>query len=83
VNRVVAEGELDAAVESLLAGLRGLSRRSLRVAKQALRLARPRPDGDALEAAERLYLDRLLHDPDAIEGLRAFLEKRPPRWPRV
>jgi cyclohexa-1,5-dienecarbonyl-CoA hydratase len=29
---------------------------------------------------EQLYLDELMKTPDAVEGLRAFLEKRSPRW---
>jgi cyclohexa-1,5-dienecarbonyl-CoA hydratase len=34
----------------------------------------------AIDAAEKLYLERVLHSGDAAEGVRAFLEKRAPRW---
>jgi cyclohexa-1,5-dienecarbonyl-CoA hydratase len=34
----------------------------------------------ALDAAERDYLGGLLKTDDAIEGVRAWLEKRPPKW---
>jgi cyclohexa-1,5-dienecarbonyl-CoA hydratase len=34
----------------------------------------------ALEAAERDYLAGLLTSPDAVEGVNAWLEKRPPKW---
>jgi cyclohexa-1,5-dienecarbonyl-CoA hydratase len=34
----------------------------------------------ALDAAERDYLQGLLKSDDAIEGVRAWLEKRPPTW---
>ena len=60
--------------------LLALSPHALRIAKRALALARGRGGGEAIEAAERLYLAELLHAPDAIEGLEAFLEKRSPRW---
>lgn len=33
-----------------------------------------------LDAIERLYLDQLMQTPDATEGVRAFLEKRKPRF---
>jgi cyclohexa-1,5-dienecarbonyl-CoA hydratase len=33
-----------------------------------------------LPQMEQLYLDELMKTPDAVEGLRAFLEKRSPRW---
>jgi cyclohexa-1,5-dienecarbonyl-CoA hydratase len=34
----------------------------------------------AIAAAEKLYFERVLHSSDAAEGVRAFLEKRAPRW---
>jgi cyclohexa-1,5-dienecarbonyl-CoA hydratase len=34
----------------------------------------------ALDAAEALYLERLLASPDAREGIRAWIEKRTPNW---
>jgi len=33
-----------------------------------------------LERVERLYLDDLMKTRDAVEGLTAFLEKRPANW---
>jgi enoyl-CoA hydratase/carnithine racemase len=33
-----------------------------------------------LPELEHLYLEELMDQPDAEEGIRAFLEKRTPRW---
>jgi cyclohexa-1,5-dienecarbonyl-CoA hydratase len=79
-NRVVPDAELDRELEQLLRHLTALSASSLRAAKQAMRLARLAPLPAAIAAAEAHYLGRLLDDPDAIEGLNAFLAKRPPHW---
>jgi enoyl-CoA hydratase/carnithine racemase len=63
-----------------VAELTALSPASLRLTKRAMRLARPQPVFDEIEAAEQLYVEELMHSDDAIEGLKAFLEKRPPSW---
>ncbi len=53
---------------------------SLRLAVRALRAGwRRRFEADLAEA-ERLYLVDLMKTGDAVEGLKAFLEKRPPAW---
>lgn len=53
---------------------------SLRLAVRALRGGwRRRFEADLAEA-ERLYLVDLMKTGDAVEGLKAFLEKRPPAW---
>jgi cyclohexa-1,5-dienecarbonyl-CoA hydratase len=80
VNWVIPDAELETAVGDLVAQLAGLSPDALRVAKRALRLGRARPGADAIAAAERIYLEERLEAPDAIEGLTAFIEKRPPDW---
>jgi cyclohexa-1,5-dienecarbonyl-CoA hydratase len=60
-----------------------LARHSAEALRHAVRVVR-KPLVDAvrheLPVVERLYLDELMRSHDAAEGIRAFLEKRPPRW---
>ncbi len=80
VTRLAAAGGLDDEVDRLIGELAGNSAPVMRQAVRALRGAGPRKLSRALEATERIYLDDLLSLPDAREGVRAFLEKREPRW---
>ena len=80
VSRLAEPEQLGPVLDQLLGELRALSPTSLRLTKQALRLARPPVDFAAVAAAERHYVHNLLDEADAVEGLTAFLEKRPPKW---
>lgn len=53
---------------------------ALRHAVKAARLDYVDRIGAKLAAVERLYLDELMAARDPIEGLEAFLAKRPPKW---
>jgi cyclohexa-1,5-dienecarbonyl-CoA hydratase len=53
---------------------------SLRFAVEAGRGDRVERVSDRLAKLEQLYLDGLMQTADPIEGLAAFLEKRPPIW---
>ncbi len=60
--------------------LAGLSASSLRLAVEAAR-GRFRDQVTAeLDRVEALYLERLMGTRDAVEGLKAFIEKRPAKW---
>jgi cyclohexa-1,5-dienecarbonyl-CoA hydratase len=56
------------------------SRVALSAAAQASRLILRAAAEPALEAGERLYRERVLPSRDATEGVKAFVEKRRPRW---
>jgi cyclohexa-1,5-dienecarbonyl-CoA hydratase len=53
---------------------------ALRYAAQAARLALVQHVETALPRLETLYLETLMRTRDAVEGIEAFLEKRPPIW---
>jgi cyclohexa-1,5-dienecarbonyl-CoA hydratase len=80
VNAVVPDAELDAAVSCWADALCAKSRAALAIAKRALAIGAANTAEDALAACERLYLDELVQTADMSEGIRAFMEKRPPRW---
>jgi cyclohexa-1,5-dienecarbonyl-CoA hydratase len=53
---------------------------ALRHAAAAARLPLLAEIRTVLPRLEALYLEELMHTSDAVEGVRAFLEKRAPRW---
>lgn len=57
-----------------------LSAASLRAAQRFARAGIARRFDQEIGCAERDYRDELMRTADAQEGLRAFLEKRPPHW---
>lgn len=78
VTRVVPdlEGETRAWVGRLAAK----SGAALALARRALRQGGFGGFGEALSRTEALYREQLLPTHDAEEGVRAFLEKRKPKW---
>ena len=73
--------DLDAAVDRWFeAHLAARSAAALGVAAHAVREGTRQHLDRVLPALERLYLDRLMHTKDAVEGIEAFLGKRPPVW---
>ena len=80
VDRVVPDQKLAAAVEETIERLLEKSGPVLRLVKRAVVLGAGRDFKQGLSAVEKLFLKKLMKTRDAKEGLRAFLEKRPPRW---
>ncbi len=79
-NRAVPESDLDAAVEECLGHLRKLSPAALALAKRASYAWDSMHFDKGLARAERVYFDDLMKTEDAHEGVRAFMEKREPKW---
>jgi cyclohexa-1,5-dienecarbonyl-CoA hydratase len=80
VNKVVPEASLADEVNGFIEKFKKLSGVVLKLAKEAT-LAGLNDDVDkGLKIIEKIYLERLMKTNDALEGLKAFLEKRKPTW---
>ena len=80
INRVFADHEFDSGVQTLLEELLGKSGAVLRLTVQGLRELSLRGFNEALQRSEEIYCTKLLKTRDVEEGVKAFLEKRPPDW---
>jgi cyclohexa-1,5-dienecarbonyl-CoA hydratase len=79
-NRAVSENGLTTAVDECIGQLRKLSPAALALAKKASYAWDSMHFDKGLARAERVYFDELMKTSDAQEGIRAFMEKREPRW---
>jgi enoyl-CoA hydratase/carnithine racemase len=80
VNEVVPSEELDACLDRWVDDLLGGSPLALRRAKADIRLAMDDPALASVEDRDH-HAAELFDSEDYREGVRAFLEKRPPRFP--
>jgi cyclohexa-1,5-dienecarbonyl-CoA hydratase len=80
VNAVFPLEGFDAAAGEWMSRIARHSASSLRMAKRAFRLASADDFDQRLREVEQLYLRDLMKTEDANEGLKAFIEKRPPVW---
>src|SRR6266581_1933865 len=80
VNRVVPRTNLSEAVDAYVAKLLAKSSTVLALTKQALREGAGHHFEKALDRSQELYLRDLTRTEDMVEGMNAFLEKRPPAW---
>ena len=80
VHALASPGDLEGEAAALTDRLLALSKAALVQAKRAIMEARDLPLRQAHERVHRIYLEELMATADAAEGLRAFVEKRPPVW---
>lgn len=80
INQVYPAADFLASAEDFIGKLTSLSRPVLRLAKRAVDQSLHARMLDGIAGAEQLYLGELMRTEDAQEGLRAFMEKRPPVW---
>ena len=79
-NEALPEDELAEIVDDTCDRLGQLSPAALQIAKKALYTWDAMHFDKGLSKAELVYFDELMKTQDAQEGVKAFLEKRPPKW---
>jgi cyclohexa-1,5-dienecarbonyl-CoA hydratase len=79
-NRAVRDEELDATVNRTMQELLRLSPAALAVTKKAFYAWDAMHFDKGLARAEKIYLEELMKTADVQEGVRAFVEKREPKW---
>jgi enoyl-CoA hydratase/carnithine racemase len=82
VSEVVPDDQLDAAVDRLVEEMLAASPRGLRMTKEGLSLAIDAPSLEAAMAIENRNQLMTSASPNVAEGMRAFIEKRPPNYIR-
>jgi len=79
-NAVVPEVDLEQTVQETVQHLAQLSPAALAVAKKAIYAWDSIHFDKGLARAEKIYFEDLMKTEDAQEGIKAFLEKRQPKW---
>jgi cyclohexa-1,5-dienecarbonyl-CoA hydratase len=79
-NHVVPVDHLEQKLTEILSKLRELSAASLEFTRRAIDIGKGRTLDAALKDLENIYLHELMKSSDAIEGVKAFMEKRRPSW---
>ena len=79
VNEVVPAEELDACVDGWVEDVLRCAPLAVRAIKEAVATAATVPLEQAFRTRYR-WEERRMHSADALEGPRAFVEKRPPQW---
>jgi len=79
-NRALPTSGIGAAVEESVRQLVQLSPAALAIAKKAFYAWDSMHFDKGLARAEKIYFEELIKTEDANEGVRAFMEKRQPKW---
>jgi len=80
INKVVPQDRLNEEVDAYVDKLLTKSSAVLALTKRALREGTGRHFEQALDRSQELYFRELMRTEDMMEGMNAFLEKRPPVW---
>jgi cyclohexa-1,5-dienecarbonyl-CoA hydratase len=79
-NLAAAGGGVEEAVQQSVEHLTKLSSAALAVTKKAIYAWDSIHFDKGLARAEKIYFEELMKTEDAQEGIKAFIEKRPPMW---
>jgi len=79
INRVAEPEQLDAELEKLVAAILSKPRVAIAMGKQFFYRQTELGIADAYDAASQIMACNMM-DEVALEGVQAFIEKRPPRW---
>ena len=80
VNKVFSDEEFDKGVKEFVNNLLKKSPIALKLTKKALKASTAIPVESIMDVVNDIYLSQLIKTEDSVEGLKAFLEKREPRW---
>jgi cyclohexa-1,5-dienecarbonyl-CoA hydratase len=80
VRKIVPRGELEVEATETAQRIARHSRAALEITKRVLRNGSTQRHAAAFRDVGDIYVDELMNTTDAIEGLRAFQEKRQPAW---
>ncbi|MDH5786847.1 MAG: enoyl-CoA hydratase-related protein, partial [Candidatus Bathyarchaeota archaeon] len=80
VNEVFPAAELEEAAKKMFEGFKEKSPVVLKLTRMAIYQGLDKNFKEALDGVTDIYLHRLMKTEDAVEGLKAFLEKRKPVW---
>jgi len=80
VNRVVAPADLASETQSLARFIASKPTQTLRMGKQAFQHQLELGVSSAYDYVGEVMVQNMLHA-EAVEGIGAFLDKRPPKWP--
>jgi len=80
VNDVFPAAELDEAIKKLVEKFKEKSSVVLKLIRMATYQGLNKDFKEALDGVTNIYVNKLMKTEDAVEGLKAFLEKRKPVW---